>query len=120
MFERKRRRYAKPDQEYYSVSNKLKSEGKITSDFEVMLSSLTLEDIIALRLELASRSVNGKLYGLKLWESIPRIAKEAVLKYAYSAARTKNEAAVFLGLNKNDFRRLIKKFNISNFFQKKT
>ena len=120
MWERKRRRYIKPDQEYYSISNKLKSEGKITSDFEVMLSSLTLEDIIALRLELASRSVNGKLYGLKLWESIPRIAKEAVLKYAYSAARTKNEAAVFLGLNKNDFRRLIKKFNISNFFQKKT
>ena len=120
MWERKRRRYTKPDQEYYSISNKLKSEGKTTSDFEVMLSSLTLEDIIALRLELASRAVNGKLYGLKIWESIPRIAKEAVLKYAYSAARTKNEAAVFLGLNKADFRKLLKKFNISNFFNKKT
>lgn len=118
MWERKRRRYTKPDQEYYSISNKLKSEGKITSDFEAMLNSLTLEDMIALRLELAAKSVNSKLYGFKLWESIPRIAKEAVLKYAYSASRTKNEAAVFLGLNKIEYRKLLEKFNIVSFFNK--
>ena len=111
MWQRKRRRYVKPDQEYYSISNKLKSEGKITSDFEVMLSSLTLEDIIALRLELASRAVDGKLYGLQIWKSIPAMAKEAVLKYAYSASRTKGEAANFLGLTKSDFRKYVKKFN---------
>ena len=118
MWEPKRRTYSKPNQEYYSVSNKLKSEGKITNDFEVMLSSLTLEDIIALRLELAAKAVNGKLYGLKIWESIPSIAKESVLKYAYSAAKTKNEGASFLGLSHNDFRRLLKQFNIVNFFKK--
>jgi len=118
MWERKRKRYNKSDQEYYSVSNKLKSEGKITSDFEAMLNSLTLEDIIALRLELATRSVNGKLYGLKIWESIPKITKEAILKFAYSAARTKNEAAAFLGLNKKDFRRLLKQFEVTNYFTK--
>jgi len=120
VWERKRRRYTKPDQEYYSISNKLKSEGKITSDFEVMLSSLTLEDIIALRLELASRAVNGKLYGLNIWRTIPSIAKEAVLKYAYSAARTKGEAAAFLGISKSEFRKQLKKFLVSNFFEKKT
>jgi len=120
MWEPKRRTYSKPNQEYYSVSNKLKSEGKITNDFEVMLSSLTLEDIIALRLELAAKAVNGKLYGLKIWESIPKIVKESVLKYTYSAARTKNEAAAFLGINKNDFRKLLKQFDITNFFQKNT
>jgi len=119
MWERKRRRYSDPSKKYYSISNKLKSEGKITDDFEVMLGTLTLEDIIALRLELASRAVNGKLYGLEIWKSIPNITKEAVLKYAYSAARTKGEAAVFLGLNKSDFFKLLKKFNISSFFEKK-
>ena len=115
----KRSKYSKPDQRYYSVSNKLFKEGKITNDFEVMLSSLTLEDIIALRLELAARSVNNKLYGLEIWKSLPKITKEAVLKYAYSASRTKNEAAAFLGLSKNDFRRLLKQFDIVNFFEKK-
>jgi DNA-binding protein Fis len=85
-----------------------------------MLCTLTLEDIIALRLELASRAVNGKLYGLNIWKSIPSIAKEAVLKYAYSAARTKSEAASFLGISKSDFRKYLKKFKISNFFDKKT
>ena len=115
----KRLKYSKPNQEYYSISNKLLIEGKITNDFEVMLASLTLEDIIALRLELAARSVNNKLYGLEIWKSIPKITKEAVLKYAYSAARTKNEAAAFLGLSRNDFRRLLKQFNIVNFFEKK-
>tara|TARA_R100000664_G_scaffold24924_1_gene34826 strand:- start:378 stop:740 length:363 start_codon:yes stop_codon:yes gene_type:complete len=120
MWDRKRRRYTKPDQEYYSISNKLKAEGKITSDFEVMLSSLTLEDIIALRLELASRAVNGKLYGLHIWKSIPAIAKEAVLKYAYSASRTKGEAASFLGMSRSELRKQLKKFSISNFFKKNT
>jgi DNA-binding NtrC family response regulator len=118
MWERKRKRYSKPDQEYYSVSNKLKSDGKITGDFEVMLSSLTMEEIIALRLELAARSIGGKLYGLKLWESLPRIAKAAALKYSYSAARTKNEAAAFLGISKNEFRKLLKQYNITNYFSK--
>jgi len=118
MWERKRKRYSKPDQEYYSVSNKLKSDGKITGDFEVMLSSLTMEEIIALRLELAARSIGGKLYGLKLWESLPRIAKAAALKYSYSAARTKNEAAAFLGISKNEFRKLLKQYKITNYFIK--
>lgn len=115
---RKRKRYSKPEQEYYSISNKLRSEGKITSDFEVMLSSLTLENVIALRLELAARSVGGKLYGFKIWESIPKIAKEAALKYAVSAARTKNEAAAFLGISRRELRKLLKQFHIANFFQK--
>ena len=118
MWPRQKKRYSKPNQEFYSISNKLKTENKNTPDFEVMLSSLTLEDIIALRLELAAKSVNNKLYGLKIWENIPNIAKEAVLKYAYSAARTKNEAASFLGINKSDFRKIIKKYNIENFFKK--
>ena len=32
MWERKRRRYSDPNKEYYSISNKLKSQGKITDD----------------------------------------------------------------------------------------
>ncbi len=112
MWKFKRKKYSKPGQDYYSISNKLKSEAKITTDFEIMLSSLTLEEIIALRLELAANAVNGKLYGLNLWKELPTIVKDAVLKYAHSACRTKNEAALFLGKENMNLIKSLKKFNI--------
>jgi len=118
MWKFKRKKYSRPGQDYYSISNKLKSEARITTDFEVILSALTIEEIIALRLELAANSVNGKLYGLNIWKDIPNIAKDAVLKYANSACRTKNEAAAMLGINKNEFRKLLKKYNVENWFTK--
>lgn len=118
MWKFKRKKYSKPGQDYYSISNKLKSEAKITTDFEIMLSALTIEEIIALRLELAANAVNGKLYGLNIWKELPTIVKDAVLKYAHSACRTKNEAAAMLGINKNEFRKLLKKYNVENWFIK--
>ena len=116
---KQKKRYTKPNQQYYSLSNKLRAEKKITEEFEIMLCSLTLEDIIALRLELAAKTVSHKLYGYKLWQKIPQIAKDAVLKYAYSASRTKGEAAAFLGITKSDLNKYLKKFNIKSFFNKK-
>ena len=83
-----------------------------------MLSSLTLEEIIGLRLELAARTVNHKLYGINLWHSIPDIVKDGVLKYVYSAARTKGEMASFLGIDVSSLKKLLKKHNITNYFSK--
>ncbi len=118
MWESKRSRFKKTDQDYYSIVNKLKSENKIDEKFEIMLSSLTLEEIIALRLELAAKAVNYKLYGSNIWQSLPSIVQESVLKYAYSAARTKGEIASFLGINKTYLKKLLKKYDISNYFTK--
>jgi len=118
MWESKRSRFKRPDRDYYSIANKLKSEGKINEKFEIMLSSLTLEEIIGLRLELAAKSVNYKLYGLNLWSSVPNMVKDGILKYVYSAARTKGEMASFLGLDKSVLKRLLKKYNITNYFSK--
>jgi len=118
MWENKRSRFKKPDQDYYSISNKLKSDGKINEKFETMLSSLTLEEIIGLRLELAARSVNYKLYGANIWHSIPEIVKDGVLKYVYSAARTKGEMASFLGLDKSTLKKLLKRYEITNYFMR--
>ena len=81
-----------------------------------MLSSLTLEEIIGLRLELAAKSVNYKLYGMNLWHAITDITREGVLKYTYSAARTKGEMASFLGLDKATLKKLLKKYNVTNYF----
>ena len=118
MWESKRSRFKKPDQDYYSIANKLKTENKIDEKFEIMLSSLTLEEIIGLRLELAAKTVNHKLYGINIWDSIPNIVQDGALKYAYSAARTKGEIASFLGINKTSLKRLLKKHDITNYFTK--
>jgi len=118
MWENKRSRFKKPNQNYYSIAKKLKSENRINERFEVMLSSLTMEEIIGLRLELAARTVNHKLYGMNLWHSVQDIVRDAVLKYAHSASRTKGEAAAFLGVDKSLFKKLLKKYNITNYFTK--
>ena len=118
MWENKRSRFKKLNQDYYSIANKLKSEGKINEKFEIMLSSLTLEEIIGLRLELAAKSVNYKLYGNNIWHSIPNIVQDGILKYVYSAAKTKGEMASFLGINKILLKRLLNKYNITNYFKK--
>ncbi len=104
----------------YSISRKLRNEGKTNDQFEITLGSLSLEELIALKLELASKSVGGKLYGLPLWYSLPEITKDAVLKYSLSAARTKMEAARFLGVNKEYFYRLLKKYNVNSYFEEKS
>lgn len=116
MWENKRSRFKKPNQDFYSIANKLKSQNKINERFEVMLSSLTLEEIIGLRLELAAKTVNHKLYGINLWHSIPDIVKDGILKYVYSAARTKGEMASFLGIDVSSLKKLLKKHNITNYF----
>ena len=103
---------------YYSLSKKLRREKKSSEEFEILLNNLSLEEVIGLKLELASRfGLNGKLYGLPIWSSIRTIVKDAVLKFAVSATRSKKEAARFLGLNEKTLLILLKKHKIDSYFQ---
>ena len=100
----------------YSIINKLKTEDKITDGDLNNINNLSLEDLIALKLELSTRPVKNRLYGLPIWDNLVRITQEAVLKYAISATRTQGEAMRFLGLRQTHFRRLLKKYEIDSFF----
>ena len=102
---------------YYSIINKLRKEKKINKEFESILSNLSLEDIIALKLELSTRPVKNRLYGLPIWDNLIRITQEAVLKYAVSATRSQGEAMRFLGLKHKHFNMLVRKYQIHSFFQ---
>ena len=102
---------------YYSLSNKLKKENKSHDEFEVMLNNLTLEEIIGLKLELAARSAGGYLYGIPIFSAIPYLVRDAILKYALSATRSKKEAARFLGIQLDHFKKLIKKYNTESYFE---
>ena len=83
-----------------------------------MLASLSLEEVIALKLELATKAVNGYMYGIPIWYTLPTVIKDAVLKFSYSAARSKKEAARFLGIDIISLNNLLIKYNIRSFFDK--
>jgi hypothetical protein len=103
---------------YYSLSNKLRKEGKSSEEFEILFNNLSLEEVIGLKLELASKfGLRGKMYGLPIWYSLRTIVKDAVLKYAVSATRSKREAARFLGLHEQGFNNLLRKHQVDNYFE---
>jgi len=100
----------------YSISNKLRKERKSNEEFEIMINSLTLEEVIGLKLELASKNISNRMYGFPIWSSISDIVKDAVLKYAFSATRTQAEAMRMLGLKESHLHELKKKYKIKDYF----
>lgn len=110
------KRTKKDGRRYYSVINKYLKEGKIDPKFVEMLSGLSLEDVIALKLEQANRMVAGRLYSIPIMKFVTRICKDAVLKYAISASRTYPEAASFLGVTEGKFAEYRKQYKTDLFF----
>jgi|TARA_Y100000310_G_scaffold127484_2_gene126616 hypothetical protein len=96
-----------------SFSKKLRKEGRSHEAFEVMLSALTLEEVIGLKLECASRLTKGKLYGFNLWSNIVDITKEALFNAVISMTTTNKEASRVLGINLLTLKKLKKKYNIN-------
>ena len=97
-----------------SLSRKLRKEEKSNEAFEIMLSALTLEEIIGLKLECASRFTNGKLYGFNLWSNIVDITKEALYNAVVSISSTNKETCRVLGINDQTLKSLKRKYNTNN------
>jgi len=113
----KRKKLSRGRNTYYSLSKKLRQEEKINNDFEAMLSNLTLEEVIGLKMELSSKPVNNRLYGLPIWNNLTDVVRDAILKYAYSSTRTQMEAMRFLGLTADQFQKLKKRYNPVSYFE---
>jgi len=96
----------------YSFASSLRKQGKTNPQFELILRSLTIEDLIALKLELAADSLKGKLYGYPVWKSSFNMVKESLLKFALSFTSSQKEAANLLGISLSELRRSIKQYNI--------
>jgi hypothetical protein len=94
-----------------NISDKLKLEKKINEEFEVMLSGLTLEELIGLKIEVSARRLKGKLYGIDLYNAMAKIAKAAAFDYAYNFCRSDESAASLLGMNLHTFNLLRTKYN---------
>ena len=105
--------------EKYSVIKVLREEKRSNEYFEIMLGNLTLEEIIALKLEISYRSIGVGLYGFPIWKSTIYIVRDALLKYALSISTSKSMAARYLGVRIHIISNLLKKYNVENFFKKK-
>ena len=116
-WERKLTSRRKKSTKNHSISNVLRKQGKSNDQFEVMFNNLSLEEVIGLKLELANRAAGGYLYGLPIWQAIPDLVKDAILKFASTATKTKGEAARYLGMNIQQFNQLNKKYRINYYFK---
>jgi hypothetical protein len=114
-YQKKKRIYGK--NKNYSVINKLLKEEKINEQFLLKLNFLSLEEVIALKLETAAKNSGGSIFGIPIWHSLRDICRDATLKFALSATRTKTEAAAFLGITISAFREYLDKYEIKNYFE---
>jgi hypothetical protein len=113
----KKRRKIQGKREHYSLSKKLKRDGKVSEQFEIMLNSLTMEEILGLKLELAIKAAGAPLFGIPIYKSLKDVAKAALLMYAASATRSDREAAALLGIDRMEYIHSIKKYRIINYFE---
>jgi len=104
-------------QKNYSFINVMRQKRRINENFLNTLSSLSLEEIIALKLELSIQTINNKLYNFPLWQSMPNITRDALLRYAMSACQSKRDMARFLGIPVNKFGDILKKYNTERLFK---
>ena len=100
-----------------SVILALKAKNLLNDSLLVCISNLTLEDLIAIKLELSANHINNRPYGFDIWRKSGYIIKEALLKFALSTTNSKKDAARFLGLTYSDFKKAIRKYKVTTFFE---
>lgn len=114
-FKKKRKPYGKNKK--YSVINKLIAEEKINDRFLITLNQLSLEELIAVKLEMAGKASGGDVFGMPIWHSLRDITREAVLKFALTSTRTIADAASFLGINIFTLKEYLDKYDIKSYFE---
>tara|TARA_R110001583_G_scaffold45141_5_gene142557 strand:+ start:165 stop:527 length:363 start_codon:yes stop_codon:yes gene_type:complete len=99
-----------------SIILKLCQRGFLNDSILTSINNLSLEDLIAVKLELSANNLNNRLYGFDLWRNTGYIIKEALLKFAISTTNSKKDAARFLGLTYTEFKKVQTKYKVENYF----
>ncbi len=101
----------------YSVRNKLYADNVIDEKVEIAINSLSLEELISLKLELTTKKCHGKYFGFNIWNAIRDIVNESIILYALSKCSSLNDARDFLGLKEEAWSRLLKKYSPGKYFK---
>lgn len=99
------------------MSQKLRRHKKSSDEFEYMLGQLSLEEIIALKLELTAKILGGKYYGFQLWSAMPKIVKNALVLYAISASNSEADAAELLNMPSTRWQMIKKAYKSKEYFE---
>lgn len=102
-----------------SISKQLREQNKSNDYFEILLGNLSLEELIALKLELAWKAIGCKLEGFPLWTSAPFIIRSALLRAVVSVADNKIEAKRMLGLKGRKFFSLLTRYGLTDVYERK-
>ena len=100
-----------------STITKLKDQKKINDQLLVCINRLNLEELIAVKLELSSQQINNRLYGLDIWRRTGHIVRDGILKFSLSVAKSKKDAARFLGLSYVEYMKHIRDFKTNEYFK---
>tara|TARA_B100000427_G_scaffold329447_1_gene345689 strand:- start:2193 stop:2594 length:402 start_codon:yes stop_codon:yes gene_type:complete len=100
----------------YNLKNKLLKEKKIDNEFLEKLKFLKLEELITLKLLVATSLLKGKLFNFPILKFTTEICKESVLRFALSQAKSRREAQMILGIKKADLLHYLKSYNLEKDF----
>jgi len=90
----------------FSWKGYLRNAGKSNAAFELMVSRLRLEELIALKLDLASSSIGKGMFGYPLYCAIDRIVRLSAMIFASSVTTSRTEASSLLGISPVSFKGL--------------
>jgi|TARA_R100001443_G_scaffold78484_1_gene85826 hypothetical protein len=90
--------------------SELKKERRVNEDVLNVISDLTLEELISIKLELSAKMFNGKLYNFSLWHSLPYIVRESLLNFVNRNCKTKIDMSNTLGIPYEQFIQIYKKY----------
>lgn len=102
---------------YYNLYNILKKNNR--DDLFVLINSLSMEELIALKLELTSKNLNYKLYGYNLWNNITNVVRYSLILYAACAAKSKSDMARFLGIDQKKIDSLLDEYDMNGYFKER-
>lgn len=100
----------------YNLKNKLLKEKKIDQEFLERLKFLKLEELITLKLLVATSLLRGKLFNFPFLKYSTEICKEAILRFALSQASSRREAQIILGMKKADLVYYLKAYELEKDF----
>jgi len=90
--------------------SELKKEGRINEEVLNVVSDLTLEELISIKLELSANMLNGKLYNFPIWYNLPYIVRESLLNFVNRNCKTKMDMSNTLGIPYEQFIQIYKKY----------
>ena len=106
------------NKKYKSIARALRSKGKSSEEFENMINSLSIEELIGLKMEISSKETGGKYFSFPLWKSFYHIVRESLLLFAHSICKTNNDASCMLGITTHQYKQMIRKYKIREYFEK--